>query len=235
HAEYVAKEFRKAGYNAEFVHGDMDDEDRVKVLNGLGNGTIHVVASCDLISEGTDIPAIFCAILLRPTQSTGLYIQQVGRALRILEGKNGAIILDHVGNVITHGIPEEHREWSLDGEKKKRRRKGDGGLVRALQCPSCFAVHEPLPACPYCGHVHQKKEEEMPTETDGVLEEVTAEAAEEISRKRKMQQHKEVTNAKSLAELEDIARQRGYKPGWAKYVFKSKQAKLQQMAERHGK
>ena len=76
HAENVAQEFRNHGYRAYHVDGTMDDEMRTRILDGLGDGSVDVVTSCDLISEGTDIPSIGCAILLRPTQSTGLYLQQ---------------------------------------------------------------------------------------------------------------------------------------------------------------
>lgn len=65
---------------------------RKKILGGLADGSVDGVCSCDLISEGTDIPAIGCAILLRPTKSKGLYLQQVGRALRPCEGKEYAFI-----------------------------------------------------------------------------------------------------------------------------------------------
>ena len=76
HSQHVAEEFRARGYKAFSVDGTMDDAIREKLLSGLGNGSVDVITSCDLISEGTDIPAIGCAILLRPTMSTGLYLQQ---------------------------------------------------------------------------------------------------------------------------------------------------------------
>ncbi len=219
HAQHVAEEFRRAGFRAYHADGTLEDDVRGRILGGLGNGTVDVVTSCDLISEGTDIPAIGCAILLRPTQSLGLYIQQVGRALRTSDGKKSAIILDHVGNVITHGLPDEERQWSLEGEKRKKRKKNDDEVnVRVQQCPSCFMIHEPGPVCTSCGHVYQTKEKEGPKQVEGILVEMTEEQKQAI---RKSKVH-EVAKARTLEELERIAQERGYKSGWAKHIYNSR-------------
>lgn len=221
HAEHVASEFRAAGYRAYSVDGSMDDDIRKRILGGLGNGTVDVVTSCDLISEGTDIPAIGCAILLRPTQSLGLYLQQVGRALRVIDGKDHAIILDHVGNVLTHGLPEEEREWTLDGETRKRRgKREEEKAVRVNQCEKCYAVHTPAPACPHCGHVYIIKEK-APQQVDGELKQINAEALAW----KKRQSQIEVAKAETLEELQAIARARGFKPGWARHVLAARNRK----------
>lgn len=220
HAEHVASEFRAAGYRAYAVDGSMEDDQRKRVLAGLGNGSVQVVCSCDLISEGTDIPAITCAILLRPTQSMGLYIQQVGRALRTLDGKSSAYILDHVGNVLTHGMPDEIREWSLDGEiKRKKKKKNTEPTMRVKQCEKCFAVHAPAPKCPHCGHVYAVDGRQLDKE-DGELKQITPEQAAMI---RRQKQHREVAKARTVEELEKIAAARGYKPGWVKHVMASRE------------
>ena len=224
HAEHVAEDFRQSGFKAYSVDGTMDDDTRSRILNGLGDGSIEIVTSCDLISEGTDIPAIECAILLRPTQSTGLYIQQVGRALRLSEGKKRAIILDHVGNVLNHGFPDAVREWTLEGRKKGKRKTAEEKDIRAQQCEQCFAVHEPAPVCPYCGHSN-KKEYKSPREIEGELVELKKEDEKRKSEIKK-QKKLEVKNAKTLAELLSIQRQRGYKNGWAKRQFDMKTGKF---------
>lgn len=218
HAQHVAEEFRRAGYRAYAADGSMDDDMRTRILNGLGNGSVDVVTSCDLISEGTDIPAIGCAILLRPTQSLGLYIQQVGRALRPAAGKQHAIILDHVGNVLTHGMPEEYRQWTLDGEKRKARGKKDQEqAVRVLQCETCYSIHEPAPQCPVCGHVYKVKDE-VPQQVDGELIQLTE---DQLRRKKVV----EVAKARTQEELERIAQERGYKPGWVKNIMAVRERK----------
>ena len=223
HAQHVAEQFKAAGYRAAFVDGQAEDDERKRILNGLGNGSIQVVTSCDLISEGTDIPAIGVAILLRPTQSTGLYIQQVGRALRPCAGKDRAIILDHVGNVLRHGLPDDVREWSLDGLPRRKKKKKEDELppLRIAQCKQCYAVHEPAPVCPHCGYVYEIKAS-TPREVEGELKEITEQQAAMI-RKQKRQ---EVGKAKSLEALQKIEQERGYKPGWAWHVWREKEKKL---------
>ena len=216
HAQHVAEQFRTAGYKSEAVDGAMELTERQRILDGLGSGAVQVVTSCDIISEGTDIPAIAGAILLRPTQSTGLYMQQVGRALRVIEGKTQAVILDHVGNCMRHGMPDDEREWSLEGVVK-RGRKAAEDEVRAKQCKSCYAVyHVGKTVCPACGAAPEGKPRVVDVQ-EGEL--VRVEAA-------RKQQRAEVGRARTLQELERIERERGYKRGWAMMVYKARQARV---------
>lgn len=224
HAEHVAAEFKAAGYRAYVVDGTMEDATRKRILAGLGNGQVDVVCSCDLISEGTDIPAIGCAILLRPTQSLGLFLQQVGRALRTCEGKEQAIILDHVGNVITHGMPTDNREWTLDGELKRKKGAKQEKKIAVKQCPTCYAMHNPAPACPACGHQYEAEGREL-QKVDGELQEVSQQQAEVIRK----QKRREVAGAKDLDELLRIEKERGYKNGWAKHVWVARNGKEMQV------
>lgn len=167
HAENVAQKFRDAGYRFEVVHGDMEDEDRDMRIAGLGDGRIQGIVTVDVVSEGTDIPAAEVAILLRPTESESLYLQQVGRVLRTVyapgydlsdedqrheaiaaSGKHFGLILDHVGNVAYHGMPARDREWTLDGRKKGKRE----GLIKekpvlVMQCPKCHYTESPRLVC----------------------------------------------------------------------------------------
>jgi len=240
HAKHVAHQFRAAGYQAERIEGNMPDGQRRGLIDALGDGRLHVLTSCEIVSEGTDIPVVAAAILLRPTASMPLYLQQVGRALRPVypqgadlstrEGrlaaiaasiKPRAIILDHVGNVFRHGMPDETREWTLDG---KPRTPGKGKAqepdIRVKQCPRCYAAHAPAPVCPACGYQYQP-ENIAPRQVEGELREVTEVQAELLRRERR----REVGRAKTLDELRAIAAARGYKPQWAEYVWKARQRK----------
>lgn len=220
HAEHVAAKFTEAGYRAFAVDGTMEDDKRQRLLAGLGNGTVDVICSCDLISEGTDIPAIACAIMLRPTQSLGLYLQQGGRALRPCAGKARAIILDHVCNALTHGLLQEEREWSLDGvAKKKKKKKQSGPIIKVIQCEECYCCYEPvLLKCPQCGFAPERKFRE-PNVREGELSELSAEAAAMFRKK----QRGEIAAARTEAELRKIAELRGYKEGWVNHVLRSRQ------------
>ena len=99
-----------------------------------------------MISEGLDIPSVGGVILLRPTKSLSVFLQQIGRALRPAPGKDRAIVLDHSGNVFKHGMPDLEHAWSLDGRPKKKSK----ALVR--RCPECGAlIPIAVRTCPECG------------------------------------------------------------------------------------
>lgn len=136
HARHVAATFVMAGIPAEAIDGTMDRAARAACVDGLKTGRIMVMTSCDLVSEGFDVPSVSGAILLRPTKSLGLSLQQVGRALRLKEDGSRAVILDHVGNVNRHGTPKVDRKWSLTSKKRKQEASG------ARQCEACFKVFD---------------------------------------------------------------------------------------------
>lgn len=208
HANHVRDLFIEAGVPAATVDGGMSDTKRDEVLEDFRSQRIKILLSVDLISEGFDVPACDCVLLMRPTASLGLYLQQIGRALR--PSNQDAVILDCCGNAEMHGLPDDNREWSLQDIKKER--KGQVESIPIRVCPGCYGVHHPRPICPYCGHAHIA-ERLIPVETDLALVERT----QEIKRKRQ-----EVSAARTLEELQDIAKQRGYKPGWCGQVLKSR-------------
>ncbi|NBW18809.1 MAG: DEAD/DEAH box helicase, partial [Caulobacteraceae bacterium] len=147
HAEAVAEAFRAQGIAAATLDGTMDRGVRRRTIADLGTGQLKVLTSCDIISEGTDIPSVTGAILLRPTDSLGLHLQQVGRVLRPCPGKPHAILNDHVGNTLRHGLPTDPRDWSLEGRPKGQKRKSDAPPVRI--CPACFsAIPSAANPCP---------------------------------------------------------------------------------------
>ncbi|KAA6184104.1 DEAD/DEAH box helicase [Thiohalocapsa marina] len=160
HAEHVAETFRRAGYQAASIDGTLDPESRAARIADLGAGKLNVLTSCEIISEGTDIPIVGAAILLRPTQSLALYLQQGGRALRPFPGKERTIILDHVGNSARHGLLETPRDWALDAPKRTRQTEGEPAAP-VRQCDQCGAVHSPAPECPECGFIYPVQRREI--------------------------------------------------------------------------
>lgn len=169
HAQVVAEDFRNAGYASYHIDGGMEEKERDQVLKDFEAGKIQILTSCDLVSEGFDLPAVEVAILLRPTQSLSLYLQQCGRAIRPSPGKMKTIILDHAGNTARHGFIDEPRDWTLDQDRIKQRRaaaKEKPPEVRT--CPECFAMHKTMPVCPKCGHVYKIKSR-MVKQVDGEL------------------------------------------------------------------
>jgi superfamily II DNA or RNA helicase len=146
HSEKIAQAFREAGFRSAHVDGETSRDERKRMIAALGTGELDVLANCGLISEGVDVPAIGAAILLRPTQSLALCLQQIGRALRPAPGKTCAIILDHAGNCLRHGLPDTPRQWTLKASKSKIKERHD-----LRRCEACGAVNRPAPFCSNCG------------------------------------------------------------------------------------
>lgn len=226
-AERTAERFRDAGFRAASLDGTMTKEDRRRIVQDFGRGAINVLTSCDIISEGFDCPGIVGALLLRPTWSLALYLQQVGRALRVAPGKQSAIILDHVGNSGSnngaefepkHGLPCAHREWSLAGDSGKK--KNDEETVAARQCTTCYVVSPAWAAkCRGCGTPFPSKPRQI-EEVAGTLSEV------EVARARR-ESAREQAAAKTLEDLIQLGTARGMKnpAGWARHVHEARVAK----------
>jgi superfamily II DNA or RNA helicase len=218
HSKHVAAQFNAAGIPAQHVDGETDVKERDEAIENFKNGRTLVLSNVELFGEGFDLPAIESAILLRPTESICLFLQQVGRSLRPCEGKETAIILDHAGNTQRHGLPDQEREWSLDGHTKK---KGDAeAAVPVRICPKCFAASFPgAGACKYCGHIFEVESKEI-TQGEGELEEVDLEA---LRRQKKREQGQ----AQTYDELVAIGRERryNYPEKWASNLMKARQAR----------
>lgn len=165
-----AAEFRAAGVRAEVVSAKTPDHLRMQILRRFKNREIDQLVNVDLFGEGFDLPAIEVVSFGRPTASFPLYVQQFGRALRILEGKDHAIIIDHVNNVVRHGLPDKVVEWSLDRRGKRSSGKSDAIPIRICANPSCVAAYERTHrCCPYCGHYPEPALRSSPEYVDGDL------------------------------------------------------------------
>jgi DNA repair protein RadD len=219
HAEHVAQAFNASGYRFKVIDGTLAKEERARRVLDLSSGALQGLVSVDIVSEGFDLPCVSTAILLRPTASLSLHLQQIGRVLRPSPGKQRAVILDHVGNCRRHGLAEELRDWSLDGIRKRGKRGPQDDVADTRQCPECFAVHTPSPQCPQCLHVYEIKDR-IPDVVEGELEELKA---REAIRGRKREQG----TAQTLEDLIRVGKARGMKNpyGWAHNVFKARQKK----------
>lgn len=227
HAEHVAEQFRAAGYRSVSIDGKMDREMRRQIIRDFQRGGINVLTSCDLISEGFDCPGMVGAILLRPTQSLALHLQQCGRSLRKFPGKQYAVILDHAGNSAKHGLPDDERQWGLEGRDKKAR-KNDNDLPGVRVCKKCFAAVPPwAPTCRFCGTLFEAKPRVV-AQVDGELEEVDVHQA----RLQKLHDQQEMRSARTLDDLVALGRSRGYKrpEAWAAHVWTARQAARRSVA-----
>ena len=179
-------------------------------------GETLVLSNADLLGEGFDVPAIEAAILLRPTQSLSLHLQQIGRTLRPCDGKQEAILLDHAGNCARHGLPDDEREWSLEDRERRKKKASDGPPVRT--CTKCFRVYRPAPKCPGCGHATPVQAREV-EQRDGTLVEIDPNVI-------KLQRKTELKAARTYDELVELGRRRGYKhpAGWARHMIAGREA-----------
>ncbi len=221
HSKAVARAFTAAGVPAVHIDGTTEHGLRDAMLADFKRGLIRVLTNVDLFGEGFDCPAIECSILLRPTMSTAMYLQQVGRALRPAEGKESAVILDHVGNSHMHGMPDDDRAWELTATAVRERKKSEVPSPRI--CPSCFGANKAgTQICKLCGTPFPVEAREV-EQVDGELAEIEA---ARVRREARRDQAK----ADSLEGLRELARQRGHKPGWADHVWAARQRKRQATA-----
>lgn len=226
HAKNAAETFRSAGISCRNIDGTMSKSERRQIISDLRNNLLKGVTSCDLISEGFDLPAITAGIMLRPTCSLIVHLQQIGRILRPEPGKT-AIILDHSANVLRHGLPDAYRDWTLDGVKKAIRED----KVRVRTCQKCFAVYQGhLRQCPMCKAEAETKSRMYETMNGELLEVSPLQQQEE--RFRAMPYKEALAHCWTPGDILLMARARGYRPGWAiRQVMKLENCNKWQAAE----
>ena len=187
--------------------------ERDAALGGLASGAVQVLCTCDLISEGLDVPAIGAAILLRPTKSLSLHVQQVGRGMRPAAGKRHLIVLDHAGNSRRHGLPDDPHEWRLEGRPKR------AGAAPIRTCPECGHLHGLAAAvCPACGHAYEIQRPTLRT-VSGELREIGM-RTRRLERLRTLPLRRLLNEAQTEADLREIAVARGYRRGWVRHVLR---------------
>ena len=213
----VVEQFRAEGIQAYHLDGTTPQKERESVVDRFRKGEIPVLANCDLFGEGFDVPDCQAVILLRPTKSLSLHIQQSMRSMRsdgkLPDGRNKdkiAIILDHVGNYIRHGLPDDERTWSLEGRKKREKT-----AVTVRQCKVCFAV-APASAktCPCCG---AELVEKKPLNNDKNVEGVTL---VELSKKP----YNAYRKCETWEDLEAFRQAHKFKFNWS--IYKARELKI---------
>ena len=171
------------------------------------------------IYEGITLPECDVCLLLRPTQSETLYIQQACRCLTPAPNKR-AIIIDYVGNVYTHGMPTEKREYTLNNNIKIRNVSREPDII-ARECTNCLRVYSGnTRICPYCGYDNGKTQKQIEEDKKAELEKITE--AKKKAAKR------EVGMARTEVELIAIGKQRNYKNPvyWARTILAARNKKI---------
>lgn len=225
HGRHVLEAYLAAGVRAVYVDGETSKDDQLKAALSIATGSADVIVSVDLMTTGFDLGAICgmdvtlqCGQFLRPTESLPLAIQMMMRPMRKQDGH--AILLDHVNLIGTHGLPDDEREWSLEGRTKK---PGEA-TIPTRTCPECFAVHRPARVCPECGHEYAVTEGRQIEEVAGELAEIDVDAVRRAARQ-------EVGMAKTMPELVALAKRRGYAKGWVAAQMKGRGRPVRSYAE----
>lgn len=172
-AARIAQAFKASGVPAECISSKTPDLLRAHIMRRFRNREVLQLVNVDLLGEGVDVPAIEVVSFGRATASYATYSQQLGRSLRPMPGKTHAIIIDHVGNVLRHGLPDSPRLWSLDARDRKARTT-PLDVIPLKTCDNCFAVYSRyLRVCPHCGHYTIPKQRSTPEQVDGDLTELS--------------------------------------------------------------
>lgn len=210
-SERTAEIFNEAGYQARHIDAKTPKQERENIIKQFRNHEVKVLCNVDLIGEGFDVPDCSTVIMLRPTQSLSLFIQQSMRGMRYKPDKK-SIIIDHVGNVNRFGLPDMDREWSL----KAKRNTNTGSDIAVATCALCFGsyVQNDERKCPYCGNVHEVEERknDMQVNEDAELVKI---GEIKLSFKNNKYFDMKPEDATCMKDLYEIAKARGYKPGWA--------------------
>lgn len=203
-SEKMAASFNAVGIRSAHIDGKTPKTLRDDIIKRFREGEIKVLCNLDLIGEGFDVPDCSTVIMLRPTQSLSLYIQQSMRGMRYRPGKT-SIIIDHVGNVTRFGLPDMERTWSLTPRKGSNATKAEAPVKI---CKECFmTVSQTAKRCEHCGS--EFKVEVKAVEVDELAE------LQEINETSFTLDYREPGDCKNMGELYELAKSRNYKRGWA--------------------
>jgi DNA repair protein RadD len=168
HSRSIVARFRAAGIATEHLDGETPIGERRRILEALAAGTVPVVSSCGVLSEGTNVPAVKCVVMARRTKSLALVIQWASRSMRPWEDVR-PLVLDHAGNIVIekHGLPHEDRQWAIDDGA----RKASASAPLAKSCKECGAVVAiGATVCPECSAAFPRAPD-VPTEKEVELQE----------------------------------------------------------------
>lgn len=206
-AKQIAQMFNDAGYKAASVYSCKtvkEQELRDKNIQDFENGKLQILTNYDVIGEGFDVTNCSCVVLLRPTMSLTVYIQQAMRCMRYEPGKK-ATIIDQVGNFMRFGRPDYDWNWDLESSPKFKT-KGNPLLKSCPECHATMAIQERT--CQSCGYefpIEEKHDEFYYVQLQLIKE----------NPRLKKWIGKSVEDAQTVQDLADIEKVNGKNEGWA--------------------
>ncbi len=205
-AKDTAARFMQRGIAAACVEGAMPAGERARAIEAFKAGRLRVLVNVFVLTEGFDHPATETIILARGCGAVSTFLQIVGRGLRASPGKTRCLLLDLVGAVKVHGLPDARREYSLDGVGIKLAGGEKPEAIR--QCAACGCVSRPAPVCPRCG----KAPEYKPIEVD----------ARELVRAKRSDVADPAEREAFLEWLEGERFRAGHAVGWVSHRYKAR-------------
>jgi superfamily II DNA or RNA helicase len=144
HSKEIVQRYNQADIPAVHLDANTPKAERKEILEKFKAGEYLILSNVDIVSEGFDVPDCEAVQLARPTKSLVLYLQQVGRCMRIAPGKEFGYVLDNAGLWLEHGLSYIDRDWTLEGKKINKKAKkeqpevigyDDEGIIREVKKP----------------------------------------------------------------------------------------------------
>src|SRR5665213_9841 len=214
HAEQISKEFEAAGVPSGYMDCDTPIMERASIRARLQAGRIKVVCNVDVIGLGVDWPEISCIIYARPTKSEMRYVQNIGRGLRTMPGKDDLIIFDHSDTTLRLGfVSDIHRDGLDDG---KPRTVTEKVVQLPKECPKCHYLKPPRMAlCPVCGTIAEHHAKPIHTAA-GELVEMNGDRFKVAPIAKQLK-----GKAQTYGQLMYYGQSKGYSQGWAANKYRT--------------
>ena len=203
HSKHLCSEFQRYNIKAEHIDS-WDDETKVtEVIERFKRQEIKVLCSVAKLIKGFDVPEVGCLVDAAPTKSLMRHIQKWGRCLRIAEGKQKSIILDHGGNLERNGYPEDIYIDDLLEEPEHRSKNIKREKPLPKPCTSCGFDSDGVVPCPRCDFMPEKPNLVAHEEGElGKIEKITS-----------------TDKAKWYSMLLGYSRSKNFNDGWAAHAF----------------
>jgi len=215
HSRHVRDLFRSKGISAAHVDGETPTAERKEIFDKVRSGEIQVICNVYVCSLGLDIPPLECAVMARPTKSSVLWLQTIGRILRTSPNKDDAIVIDHTGAVELHGFVDQYYPWSLDGKnirEAKIKRDKENKEPSEIICRECNAVFSGSRVCPDCGTELIPSSKPIPCKKADLVE----------VKKSLNKNHTPEQKAEFYGMLKQYGLDKGYKDGWSSNKYREK-------------
>lgn len=215
HAKRLQTEFEGAGIPCGYIDAYTTSDEREALFGRFTAGDLRVIASVGCLTTGVDLD-VRCIVLARPTKSEMLFVQIIGRGLRMPEPhpiygpKLDCKILDHSDTHLRLGFVTDIHHDALDtGRERQKQEARERPVSLPKKCPSCTFLKPPkTPTCPACGFKPVKQSE------------IRCEEGNLVELKRERVKAKAEEKIALFGQLKLYGRRRGYAPGWAAHQFK---------------